>query len=258
MVLTYRYYKQLPVGQDGVSGLPANLWRRLIATRLFNYLLRVGRNIFTGNFLTPLFAVKCGLAAAGLFYFASIVVSALQAVVKAIVGYSGNALLATVKNQGQQVKHEAFDVLCQKFVLVVFPIIALCGLNFKSIIRLSHGGTITTYTLSILLLYLIISFMDFFFMLYEQFYIIEEAADRLFFFKVLEFALFYGLISSSFVSSPIFTLLGLVGIRSMSLVIITADAYYRWRIMPNFRARRYYVVSWIIISLLVSMVFSWW
>lgn len=258
VLFTYRYYRRLPVGDVALHVLPTGITRRLIVTRLFNYVLRVGRNLFTGNFLTPLFAVKFGLAAAGLFYFAGVAVNALQAVVKAIVGYSGNALLATVKNSGQHAKKEAFELLYQKFVTVVFPIFIFFGVNFRALLYVGHTETVSTYILSVLVLYLIISCADFFFVLYEQFYIIEEAADKLCLFKFLECAIFYGLISSPVVSSPAITLVGLLGIRGVTLFIITTDAYYRWKIVPRIYSRLGYLGMWFVGSVGCALVVTRW
>jgi hypothetical protein len=255
VAFTYRYYQRLPRDRDGVFVFPPGMGRRVVTTRLFNYVLRVGRNLFTGNFLTPIFAVRFGLAAAGLFYFASVTVSALQAIVKAIVGYSGNALLAEVKNAGQSVKKEAFEVLCQKFVTAVFPIFIFFGVNFRALLRLANKEEVATYTLSVLFLYLVISFADFFFVLYEQFYVIEEAADKLCLFKLLECVVFYGFISSSTFSSfssPIALLVGLIVTRCITLFIIVTDAYYRWGVIPRLKRRLGYLGWWLLISSIVA------
>lgn len=258
VLFTYRYYRKLPVGDETSHAFPAGIMRRLTVTRLFNYVLRVGRNLFTGNFLTPLFAVKFGLATAGLFYFASVAVNALQAIVKAIVGYSGNALLATVKNSSQQAKKEAFELLYQKFVTVVFPVFIFFGVNFRALLYIGRAEAVSTYILSVLILYLIISCADFFFVLYEQFYVIEEAADKLCLFKFLEFAVFYGLVSSPFVSSPTITLIGLLIVRGITLFIITTDAYYRWNIMPRIYNRLGYLGMWFMGAMGSAFIITWW
>ena len=251
--LIRRYYKTLPNSPE--HKLPPSLAKRLMTTRLFNYLLRVSKNMFTQNLLTPLFAVKFGLTSAGLFYFASIVISSIQSVVKAVIGYSGNSLLANIKQSPQSVKKEAFNVLSQKLIKLVAPILLFLIINHRGIIKLSYRHDATSYTISLSLLYLIISFTEFFFILYEQFYIIEEAANKLFFFKLFEFAIFYGLITSSIVSNPIITLVGLIVLRLISFFIIAFNAYYLWKIKPNLTTNISYLIICIIISVLVS--FLW-
>jgi hypothetical protein len=257
LILIKSFYKTLPV--DSTNHLPHSLTKRLISTRLFNYLLRVSRSLFTPNFLTPLFALKFGLASAGLFYFGSTIISALQSIIKAAIGYSGNALLANVKDNTQGVKKEAFSVLCQKLIILILPLIILLSVNYKAIVRLSLIPAAPNYTLALSLLYLFITCTEFFFMLYEQFYIIEEAAHKLFFFKLIELAIFYGFIKSAIVSSPIATLLGIISIRLISFSIIATNAFYLWKIKPDIKANIRYVSVWIIVSLVFSLVLTlWW
>lgn len=251
--LIMKFYKTLPI--DESKHLPATLAKRLLITRLFNYLLRVSRNMFTSNFLTPLFAIKFGLAAAGVFYFASILANAIQAMVKAVIGYSGNALLASIKESGQSVKKEAFNILCQKLIRLTAPFVIFLAINHKAIIKLSVAPNATSHTISLCLLFLIISFSEFFFILYEQFYVIEEAANKLFFFKLLELSIFYGLITSEVISSPATTLVGLICIRLVSFTIIAINAFYYWRIKPSFKANISYLAGWTAVSLIVA--FFW-
>lgn len=251
--LVAKFYKTLPI--DDSKHLPPTLAKRLLITRLFNYLLRVSRNMFTSNFLTPLFAIKFGLASAGIFYFASILANAIQAMVKSVIGYSGNALLASIKESGQAAKKEAFNILCQKLVKLTAPIIIFLAINHKAIIKLSAAHTTTSHTISLCLLFLVISFSEFFFILYEQFYIIEEAANKLFFFKLLELSIFYGLITSEIISSPATTLVGLICIRLVSFTIIATNAFYYWHIRPSFKSNISYITAWVALSLIVS--FFW-
>lgn len=250
--LIAKFYQTLPI--DDSKKLPENLASRLLSTRLFNYLLRVSRNMFTSNFLTPLFAIKFGLASAGIFYLASTLANAIQAMVKSVIGYSGNALLASIKNSSHAVKKEAFDILCQKLTKLAAPFIIFIAINHQAIIKLSSAHTASSHTLSLCLLFLIISFSEFFFILYEQFYIIEEAANKLFFFKLLELTIFYSLITSEVITSPVTTLIGLIAIRLVSFTIIASNAYYYWKIRPRFKPNIYYIIFWIGFSVMVSFI----
>lgn len=247
------YKNKLP--NDQSKALPEQFIKRLASTRLFNYLLRVSRNLFTSNFLTPLFAIKFGLAHAGIFYFASMLANGIQAIVKSVVGYSGGALLANLKDTTQDTKREAFTILSQKFVAILAPILIFLVINYKGILALAAAHNATTQALALSLLFLIISFSEFFFVLYEQFYVIEEASHKLFLFKILELSIFYGVITSPLSSSPIVTLLGLILIRMLGLCIIAVNAFYLWKIKPNFKVNIYYLCSIAIISLFISL---WW
>jgi len=248
------YQKNLP--EHRTTSFPPSLGKKLVVTRLFNYLLRVSRNMFTSNFLTPLFAVKYGLTSAGLFYFASTLANSAQAIAKSVIGYSGSALLANLKDSTQEAKKEAFGLISQKLIYVVLPIILCLGINYKAIMALSKSPNITFYTLSLLLLFIVISFSEFFFMLYEQFYIIEDAASKLFFLKLFELMTFYMCIASPITTSPIRTLIGIICIRSTSFMIIALNAWYTWKIKPNFSTNKWYLITWCLIASLISWALS--
>ncbi len=249
MIMVHNFYQTLP---EGHSDLPPHLWKRVAATKSFNYLLRVTRHMFTSNFLTPLFAIKFGLKAAGVFYFASTLANTAQAIVRSIVNYSGGALFASLKDASQREKKQAFDLIAKKLVRIVAPCIIFMIINYRSIIRLGQSGEITDVTFSIALLFLIISFTEFFFILYEQFYIIEEAAEKLLVFKLFEVAIFYGLVTMSPSDSQVATLISIIFIRILSFAVIAINAYYNWKIMPNFMTNYRLALISVVVSLVAS------
>lgn len=249
--LTKRYYVTLP--NADTTNFPKHLIKRITVTRLFNYLLRVSRNMFTSNFLTPLFAVKFGLVSAGLFYVASTLANSAQAIVKSIIGYSGNALLANLKDQPQEAKKEAFGIISQRLITVVFPIIICFGFNHTTIVHLSKSSNTPFYALSLFMLFIIISFSEFFFMLYEQFYIIEEAANKLFFLKLFELIIFYMFLISPIATSPVKTLAGIIIIRAISFIVIALNGWYTWKIKFSFSTKKNYVIIWFLIAYVISL-----
>jgi hypothetical protein len=93
----------------------------LARNRASNYLLRLSRNIFAVHFLTPLFAFQFGLKTAGLFFFASKLAKIVSAVVKLSIGYSGNGLLARVKNQDLETKCAVFYTASLKAFFHRYP-----------------------------------------------------------------------------------------------------------------------------------------
>ena len=103
------------------------------------------------------------------------------------------------------------------------------------------------------LLFLLISLTELFFILYEQFYIIEEAVSKLFFFKLLELAMLYGVIKSPLAISPILILLGLIVVRFVSFLIIASNAFYTWKIKPFFKTTYTLFITSIIISITFSI-----
>jgi len=246
----YKYYKTLP---DTEENIKPSLWKRIATTRIFNYLLRLSRHMFTSNVFTPLFAIKFGLKAAGIFYFASTVANVLNAVIKLTFGYTGGALLATLKDSPQQEKVTAFNYLCQRLMMVVAPIVIFLTINHKALIALSSAPNIASTVIGLSLLYLIITFTEFFFLLYEQFYIIEEATGKLFLFKLFEFAVFYGVIATA-TSSIVTTLLSVIIIRLVSFSIIAINAFYLWKITPTFKTNIRYFIASVIFALLATLV----
>ncbi len=251
ITLVTLYAKKLPHTE---LSLPQNLSHRLISTRLFNYLLRVTRNMFTSNFLTPFFAIRFGLASAGLFYIAGMLVNGLQAVIKSTIFYSGNALLANLKDTDHHSKVHAFKLISRRLLMLITPVIIIVGVNANTVIHLSSSHGAITQSAALALLFLFISFTEFFFILYEQFYVIEEASRRLFFFKILELVTLYGLVTSDYITTPVATLGGLVVIRLFGLLIIALDAWQHWRITVDLRSNRYLILASLAVAGIIAVI----
>jgi hypothetical protein len=249
VLLVRSYHRSLP---DAPCTIDSSLPKRLLTTRLFNYLLRVTRNMFTSNFLTPLFAWRFGLVSAGTFYIASVIVNSLQSVIKSTIWYPGNALLANVKEESQAVKMQAFTSINNKLMSILAPVIIIIALNIDSIVKISKQPSITNESFALALLFLLISFAEFFFLLYEQLYIIEEAASKLFLFKLTELIALYVMVRHSIITSPVATLIALIVVRSISFAIIATNAWSTWHIALRFYASRWVIASSIAAGLLVS------
>jgi hypothetical protein len=253
VILVVQYQKTLP---NKPLSLPPALHKRLAKTKLFNYLLRVTRNMFTSNFLTPFFALRFGLASAGTFYVASMMVNGLQAIVKSAIGYSGNALLANLKEADENTKRQAFTTITNKLMGIIAPVIIVIGFNFKNILIISHQQSIQSETIALMLLCLFMSFTEFFFLLYEQFYIIEEAASSLFIFKCIELIAIYCFIQHGGISLPA-TLLGFIVIRLFSFFAIATNAWYTWRINLRLKTNKWLISSSAIIAICIAILVHW-
>lgn len=225
----------------------------VLKARIFNYLLRVSRNLFTSNFLTPLFAIKFGLTSAGIFYFASMFANAIQSVVKSAIGYSGNALLANIKDADHQTKCEAFAILSTKLLTILAPPLVLILTNINHLVTLGTGNNLSGQTLGITMLFVTISFTEFFFILYEQFYVIEEAAQKLFIIKIIELGIFYSFITSNVVQSPVTTVAWLIAIRLVSFVIIATNAWIIWGIRLQPKSVRKIIITCAIIGGVINL-----
>lgn len=82
----------------------SSLKKRILNTRFINHLLKVSREVFASNFLTPFFALQFGFSQAGIFYVASSISYSLHAIFRGTLTYPGAALLAATKNCTQKEK----------------------------------------------------------------------------------------------------------------------------------------------------------
>ena len=255
--LIYRNYQQLP-NTESMTSL-VGIKKRILKMRVFNYLLRLSRECFTNSFLTPLFAIKFGLRQIGLFYFAGAIATSIQSIIKAVVGYSGTALLANMKNSSQEEKVSTFEMLCRKISIIMTPMIIFLFAHMRLAVRLGSQHTPAPFIVAVLVLFCLILSMEFFFMLYEQFYVMEEAARHLFMIKMFEFLLLYLVIGafSGAQSSLIHTFSGIVFVRLISFILVGINAYYRWGIRPRMVTNYKFIITCLILSLISASVLEY-
>lgn len=234
IIMVFKYYRALPAKSETQIVLK-EVKSRINKMRIFNYLLRVSRELFTNHFLTPFFALRFGLPKIGLFFFAGSLATSIQSVLKAVIGYSGTALFANVKEYDLVEKKKAFQLLFKKLMQMLTPLLISIIVCLPTIITISKSYMSGEIVLVSLLLFCILISIEFFFMLYEQFYIMEESAEHLFMVKLFEFFLLYMVLGSSYFSlGMVGTFAWVVGIRFFSFFIIVVNAYYRWRMHPSF------------------------
>jgi hypothetical protein len=234
------------------AGLSARMWR----TRLFNYLTTINRELFTSNMITPLFALKFGLKQAGIFYFASMLARSLYGIIRSTITHPGNALLAQVKNGDAYQKKEAFELVSAKVVLTLAPLLICLGFNYKKLVMVSLSTECSNTTLVFTAMYLLITFSELFFLLYEQFYILEESAGKLFIFKCAEVALFYGLIAFDKSLSPLSMLFSIVILRSITFMVVALNGFYQWGIVPHVKIPLSYLAGYLGLAILTSLILS--
>jgi len=250
--LFYKIYKNLP---SEALNLPVKIKERIIKAKVFNYLLRLSREVFTSNFLTPFFALKFGFEYAGLFYLAAVIAHFIQSMFKISVGYLGNAILANLKNNTPYEKQRAFELLTQKLSTLISPLIIILFINHSKILRYANCSDLSMATMGLALLFLTIQIIDFITSLYEQFYVMEEQSFKFFCYKALEFTIFYVFISYSKHSQSLSTiLLGIISIKMLSFAIVALNAYSNWQIKPKFHTNPRYLVLSVVIALLAFFI----
>jgi hypothetical protein len=238
MVALARLYRTLP---DVDRSIPNMLPRSLARTRFFNYVLRLSRNIFTSSSLTPIFALIFDLKTAGIFYFAGKLVKVVQSVVRIAIGYTGNGLLARVKNQGIGAKQEAFQILGEHLMRILLPVLMCFALNSSLLERFGYVHQCSHEMVVFTQLFLIVNFFDCVVLLYEQYYIMEEASARFFFLKVFEIAALCGIMQLH--GGVLVLLASLIATKIISFLVVGFDAYACWGIRPTFRISYRYAGS---------------
>ena len=227
-------------------------WKRIFKARLFNHSINVCKEFFKGNFLTPFFAYQFGLKDAGIFNLANHIAESIKAIMKATIIFSGNAMLAKFKDSTLKVKQQAFKIIFKKLNIIIYPLIIFTIFNYKFLIKFQQKTEQPSSAITMSLLFLLIALMEYFFITYDQFYIVEEQSPKLFLFKLLELSLYYTFIISANFSSPITTLIGILILRFLSFIIIAGNAYFTWKIKPNFSIPYKYLI----VSVLISFFFS--
>jgi hypothetical protein len=251
-ILLYNIYKELPSVEK--PEYENNLTRRIIKARFFNYAARITRELFSKHFLTPLFALRFGLAKAGMFFFAGTIATSIQSIIKVVIGYSGYALLANLKHAQHHEKQRAFHLMSKRLVTMIAPIGIFILINHQHILALSRREDLAFVTLSMMLLFLTVILTEFFFILYEQFYIVEEATQKLFFFKLFEVLMFYLLIFSAPILSVTNTLIRIIFIRIVTLAAVSLNAFFIWNIYPHIRTRKRYLLAATVFSVICYLI----
>ena len=231
--------------------------RHFVQQKIPNYLLRLSRNIFTTSFLTPLFAVQYGLSSAGVFYFASKLSKAVLAAVKITIGYTGTGLLAQAKHASQEIKQSIFSVLSRKLTLITLPILMLFIPAATLYTSWWQKDTVSITIVSLSFLFLVLSVTECFFILYESYFIVEEASVHLFSTKIGELGILWIIIHSPVNNNPQTMLISIIILRVTTLLYIAYTAYKNWRIAPTFECNRWFVKQLTAIIIVLGMLCHW-
>ncbi|KKQ32480.1 MAG: hypothetical protein US49_C0007G0022 [candidate division TM6 bacterium GW2011_GWF2_37_49] len=250
-IFLIQFYRKLPSKHQSV---PSNISTRMFKTKALNYILRLSREFFSTHFLTPFFAFRFGLEYAGIFYFSSVIAHSIQSIFKVSVGYMGNALFATLKNESSSDKQLAFSILCHKMSRIIIPITIFLLINLNKLLKLARVKDISKIALILPLLFLFILIIDFTMSLYEQLYVAEEKTENFLGFKIFEFLLFIALIKFTSAQTPIsIFLVGIILIKTLCFMLISLNAFKIWKVTPKFNASIRQITIYVVISLFLSL-----
>ncbi|KKP24730.1 MAG: hypothetical protein SZ59_C0001G0048 [candidate division TM6 bacterium GW2011_GWF2_28_16] len=245
--LLKKYYANLPNNHNSENN---KIIYKIIKTRTLNYAINISKNLFTGNFLTPYLAANIGWSEAGIFNLASHIAESIKAITKSTVIFSGGGLFAKLKSKSIFVKKSAFALVCKNLNKIIYPVIIFTLINSKFIFDIKKT-TISQETFSIVILFFLISSFEYFFSIYEQFFIIEENAGKLLFIKLFEFLMFFIAIKITNYNNAISILLSLIIVKLISFFLLSTSAFYIWKLKPNFKISK----NLLFISILISILF---
>ena len=183
--------------------------RRICGLRLASYVPTLARTLFSGNVLTPLLAVHFGLSTAATFKLASYVADGIRGIAKAMVRFSGGALLGRLRGQSMRTQRIAFAILGRQLGTMLGLVVLTLAIA---------SPYIFSTTLIPAALFLLMSFIDHFDALYTQFYTVQERPALPMALKLVEVALFALVIAGVRLSSPLMLLSMLVCIKSLIFV----------------------------------------
>lgn len=245
------FYKKLPTEKLSV---PVSLDKRVLKTRFLSYFISVGKNLFTGNFLTPFFAATFGYQEAGIFNLANHIAESIKAITKSTIIFSGGGLFAKLKSKSISVKKRAFKMLCDNLNKIIYPVIIFITVNYKLIFNLKESS-ISQSTATIAILFFLMTSLEYFFMAYEQFYIVEEQTGKLLLLKLFEFGMFYIVITSKLTGSPIAVILNLIIVKLISFATTSINSYYLWKLKPIFKVKLNIIIFSFLFSLIIKFFF---
>ncbi len=230
LFLTMQFYLTLP---EGALILPPSLFSRIFKTRFFNYGLNFTKYFFSANFLVPLIGLQLGLAQASVIKFASYIADTVKSVIHVVIGFSGGALLATIKESTPVMKQNAFKMVSEKLTKIVAFVLIFLVCNYPHLLSLNGSASLLDATLIPSGLFLLIIFLEHFEELYAVFYTVEELASIPLLFKGGEIAIAGLFVLSTSLPSPTHILISVVMVKVVGISLLASAAWNRWSIYPR-------------------------
>ncbi len=227
----YLLYLTLPRGSDTDHFPLSQLTIRILKTRLFAWATQCMHQIYSGNFLVPMCALKFGLEQASIMKIITSISSWITIIGQKVFGITGNALLAHVKSRSLETQQHAWDYVTHLLNQSLTALLIFLLINGKKLLMMQ---THTPGSIAWPLLYfmLIITFIESLFILYEKWYILEEQAGLYFIIQAASLWILYA--SASYFESALLVLLTIALIRIATLILLTLFSFYRWKIWPSF------------------------
>lgn len=243
LIMTYRFAQQLPEEpSEGSPTLPPNFY----SVRFYAWLMRVSKEVFSSNALTPLFAATVGLKQAGLFYFAASLAMALYAIMRSVIGHAGAHFFISAKKIDIPTPH-AFKVVSQKLSAILLVLTTFFVLSYYDILQLTNATAATSQLAIFFILYFSIVVIEFGLFLYEQQYTLEQSNAKALQWRLLELLLVYVTARGLVILNPISALTCILLAKVGTLVALALSGYRRWGILLSFH------MPWSRVGILVAI-----
>jgi len=220
--------------------------------RAYSFLNTMMHQLFSGNILTPLFAIHLDLASIGIIKLISQSCQSVGTVIHNIFGLTAHALFANAKHMNLTTKQQFFYALTYKIHQILYAFIIFGIINYQKLIGtqgLPHANVLA------IALYLVIMFSENFFIPYEKVFLTEEKSHYLASIQVatwigLFFTIRYIATQSIFISLCIVLLLRILSYGLLSLIALRA-----WNIRPSWQIQPLFGLAVTVGSVLF---FLWW
>lgn len=236
----------------------ATFWVRCLRIRSSNYLVNISdKALFTSNLITPILSQNAGLATAGMFKFAGYMADAVRGIIRSVIGYSGVAFFASLKESPISYKQHAFRSVSSKLHKILC--FSLAFITIACYIGIGNAPGEVNTILALLTpgaLFFTITLIGHLSTVYHTFYVIEEKSYSIIIFRIFELLLLYLGLWLSPTASPIVMLLCVGMARLSAFALLAADGYRRWGIQPLAGLQPRFIMGSVLIALFMLLFFS--
>lgn len=242
----FSWYTSIPEGDTSIKQIDIY---RILKNRFFIFLHQMSNQLFSSNFLVPLFALQFGLEYAALLRLMSTIVYSITSIIQKIFTTSSIVAFAHSKENFAQTK-DLFKLISEWINQIVIMLSIFFLINYSPI----FGTTKSHIILGMGYLYLLISFCATLFIAYEEFYIIQEKTFLLCCINGILLLFTYFGIAHNIQLSPILTLAILALLRIASFITLSIISYSIWKIRPSIKFHSISFIGSLVISLLFFII----
>jgi len=198
-------------------------WHTIIKTRAYLTTLYLPKQLFSGNFLTPFFALSKGIVTAGIIKFACELALSIKTILTATIGFSSSALFLRYP---RKIK-ESFAILWQ--TINSFTVCILITTLFL-IPLLSSTNKVPLILL--IVCFSLIHVFDYLFIIYEKLFLVAKKISVITRYRAIEMAVGIAWITIHS-HHPVIALAGLIAIKGLSFFYTVKHAHKTWHLHPH-------------------------